>query len=722
MSHDYEKWKRVFVAAWGDYVKVWRLQGGQNYWHKTFQDVDSIFNELTEVIGKRNGWNAAICGGLYNASTDKGCAMRCPGIVSLLLYMRGYYYAPDNWEKNDVHARSAEGFKKYLQCILATEAILQLYGKSNEHLEVVQTISEVLINGDDTWKNALDDEICKGRVYGKFIFGSGILGESIRHRLKELENEWKGRGGRSRRKESGKCTWNDTVQREEEQPISSDTCGTEFKPGQVDKDTADILQLIAVNTTLRAKAFKRIMQNVFNWKGKCDMGKKIRNRIQQGIKDVGATVNTGKAPKKETSNTPARNPPTGRPRPGTGPGRTPERGPTQSKPPHASLPKNPTAADDQLGAKAKPTPPAKPVAATPVATKTTSGSGMTTTSSGGGGGKTGQGAAGGVSKGKGKTTTKQEDCPWKTILQEHRKQVYVLQNYDREDLETMNTALHNFIDYMEQNHELVDAFGANCYNAGWEDISSDGHFYMGQTVADVVRCKLMTGALMYANGDNTQEKKAHGGSTDMSELETQLRCELANALGYILEKKYCAHQTGLKRGIKYARHTVKAMGGIGGIQEHNNGPVMNGDCTECGYKVTHGSVRVVHGELVNLLIEAGKIMDKIGQLEHSTDCSEKWEDYKSRQQSTGGTKVVNTTQFPEVKKKEKEIIKITKEAVEEVKKKIDEELEKKKGKDTTRKHTDHTTATDYEPIRMDDHHNNAHAATTAQHPTSLSRQ
>ncbi|KJP85616.1 hypothetical protein AK88_04729 [Plasmodium fragile] len=375
-----------------------------------------------------------------------------------------------------------------------------------------------------------------------------------------------------------------------------------------------------------------------------------------------------------------------RPRPGTAPGKRPR--PRPRPPPTDSAPSSPlpTPGDGKPpgsgGAE-----PAKPVAAT-LASPPSSGSGTTsttTTSSGGGGGKAGYGAAEGGEKGKKAGTD--DDCDWKSIEDEKRTQVYVLRNYDEQQLQNMKDVLQHFMDYMAKKDYIMDAMGANCENSGWDDIDQTSTYYTGQTVADMIRCRLVSGALWFANGDSIAGK-----SRDMDETQNRLRCELVNAFGYILHHKYCENKTPWKRGIKYAWKTVKAMAGEGGIMANAQGPVMTGDCTECGYKVTHGSVRAVDGDMVNLLITEGRIMDKIGEMERTQDCSVKWTEYKSRPGASDGKGRVDWKKIPEVKQEEKKIIQITKEAVEEVKNKIDEQLKTKakEGKNTTYRSSNNT--------------------------------
>ncbi|KJP88406.1 latent-transforming growth factor beta-binding protein 4 [Plasmodium fragile] len=297
---------------------------------------------------------------------------------------------------------------------------------------------------------------------------------------------------------------------------------------------------------------------------------------------------------------------------------------------------------------------AKPVAATPVQTNT---------------GKTGIG----------------HDCAWTSMLEETKSKVHVLGYYSAQQLEKMKNVLQQFVVYMDKNDEYMDALGANCANKGWNDM--DDNYRSQQTVGDMMRCRLMTLALFFANGDNIPGKTAEGTSIPVDSTEEALRSEVANAFGYILERKFCEYKTQWKRGIKYAWKTVKAMGGDGGIG--TTGPVIQQRCTECGYNIQNPVVRVVDGEMVQLLIHEGNLMGRIAEMERQQECSKDWQAYKREKEADKKSGKVNKIQFPEVEKQEQEIIKITKEAVEKVKEKIDQEIAN--GRDTST-HGNNTTS------------------------------
>ncbi|KJP84748.1 hypothetical protein AK88_05619, partial [Plasmodium fragile] len=265
----------------------------------------------------------------------------------------------------------------------------------------------------------------------------------------------------------------------------------------------------------------------------------------------------------------------------------------------------------------------KPVAAKPA----TSGTGPGTTSAGGGSGSDGKS---GAAAEKGTTTTKQEDCPWKSILEGKSRHVHVLQNYDSDALQKMKTALQAFIDYMQEHTDQMDAYGANCDNSGWDDFD-DAHQYKGQTVADVVRCRLMSVALFFANGDNIPRNSR---DMDDDKLYERFRCEVANVFGYMLKNQYCKHNPGWKRGVEYAWKTMKNMHKDKDGKIILSGPVMDGRCTQCGYGDNKTQPGIINGDIAEWLVDHG-IMEEIGTIEGDMPCEEQWKSYINRKAIEG---------------------------------------------------------------------------------------
>ncbi|KJP85184.1 hypothetical protein AK88_05178 [Plasmodium fragile] len=323
-------------------------------------------------------------------------------------------------------------------------------------------------------------------------------------------------------------------------------------------------------------------------------------------------------------------------------------------------------------APAKPVKPA-PVAATPAGTvtpgsgtTTTSGSGMTTTSSGGGGGRRGGGAGGE----KGKKAATDDNCPWQSILEGKSRHVHVLQHYDSAELKALKAVLQAFIDYMQQNTDQMDAYGANCANTGWDDFG-DTHQYKGQTVADVVRCRLMSTALFFANKQGKHGNSEKAQKTDDDKLYEKFRCEVAHVFGYMLKHQYCKTQ-GWKRGVEYAWKTMKKMH----KDKHGNilfsGPVMDGTCKQCGYEGSHTQLGIINGHIAEWFVTEG-IMGEIAHIEQQLPCEKDWKKYKQSQGVTDTDPDITNT-LPEVKQTEEKVRTQTKTAFAEVTKIVNQKI------------------------------------------------
>ncbi|KJP84781.1 hypothetical protein AK88_05587 [Plasmodium fragile] len=585
------------------------------------REVNIIFKDVTQTITQGSGENAGICGSIYTESGQSMCKSRCHEIASLMLYIKGYSYQTRtrDWKKRGMQQTTGEKFKEYLRCILASEVLVQVYGQTSDHQEVIKKVKEEMEKTTTTGTQQYEPGVCEDLDYGQAIFGLRGIGPSIKTKLDDWNSGLAGGHAGSARVTGKKCAWpqQDTNQN------SAQACNAQeghvlkdhWLMGKI-KEWTDGALYLRVTTLLEQMKAGRMPG------GKCAIEKNIKDQIKK-VKD---TVN-----------------------------------PAAAKP----APAKPAPVDN--GSPAKPVATSKPATVTP-------GSGTTTTSSAGGGGGGNPGAAAGKEKGKKGGTG--GDCDWKSILEEDRSQVYVLGTYDKEELERMKTVLQQFIHYMENTEDLADALGANCANSGWDDISSHGRYHMGQTVADVVRCRLMTLALHFANGDNVNGKHEAVKRTVTDAKEHRLRCEVANTFGYILEKKYCDLKTPWKRGIKYAWKTVLKMGDQGGLP--SDGPVMKRICTECGYDIEKPVVRVVNGEMAEWLLREGRLMDQIGHMQGSAPCAMEWKRYIARK---GVTDTVNdiSKKLPEVKQTEEKVRTQTKTAFAEVTKIVDQKIKELAG-------------------------------------------
>ncbi|KJP84967.1 hypothetical protein AK88_05406 [Plasmodium fragile] len=643
---NYEKDIRDFLGAWSDYLQRRGINDGQGYWTQLMREVSIIFQEVTSTITQRSGENASICGSIYTGAQPNmsTCKSRCHEIANLMLYIKGYSYSKGTWTTRRAdHTRRAP-FTEYLRCTLGTEVLLQLYGQTSDHREIIEKVEQHMRNTDAPGHTHYAPGVCEGRDYGEVIFGVGGIGPGLQQRINEWQQGLPGGKTRSTHGTGQQCAW---AHRERED--SEQKCNEQSVQTPQDSELMRSIKYWA-HTTM----FRRVtpvlddMQKEEASKKKCELEKKIK----EGVQKVKEKVN-----------------------------------PKRVKP----APAKPAPPPVDGGKK-----PVKPVAPQPASTAvattdgkpTTTGPGATTTTSVGGGGKTGK--AGGATPGGGKekapkaTTATEDNCAWRSVMDTGHSGLHVKGIYSSEQLQALKTVLQEFSDYMDKNKEHMDTWGTNCENYGWDDFPQQHGHTIGQRVADVVRCRLMTLALFFANQHGHDGNSGKAQNTDDDKLYERFRCELANVFGYMLKTMYCKKQGTWKRGVEYAWKTVQQMGKdekTGAVTI--SGPVMEGRCTECGYDIEKRGVRVVDGAMVNLLIHEGNLMGRIGQLENSTDCSEKWEEYKSGPGRTDGDGNVDWQKIPEVTTTETEIIEKTKEAVTQIATEIDTEIAKNKALITT---------------------------------------
>ncbi|KJP84941.1 hypothetical protein AK88_05429 [Plasmodium fragile] len=642
------------------------------------KDVAGIFQDLTQTISQGRGLNAGICGSIYTGAQPNmsTCKSRCMDIVNIMLYIKGYSCSTGNCTKRLVHDSSGDMFMEYLRCTLATEVLLQVYGKTTDHQDVIKKVQAQLQKPDTPGQTQYEPGVCEGWDYGEVIFGVGGIGPGLQQRLDEWKEGLPGGTATSTYGSGQTCAWPEHDRRQKSEAQCTATSGA--TPTNSELMTRIKHWADSASLALLQKVLEDIQQTGSSME-KCDIEKKIKAQV----KNVQDRVNPqAKTPKVQNVNpSGAGNAKSAQPtptRPGSsGVSSTPSVEPAAAKPGGNSKP----APAKPAAAKPAPPPvdggkkPVKPVAPQPASTAvattdgkpTTTGPGATTTTSVGGGGKTGKDGPGAAEKGK--TTTKEEDCPWKSILEHKRRPVHVISHYSSDDMEQMKTVLQEFIDYMEKNTDQMDAYGANCDNSGWDDFGNGKDYYTGQTVADVVRCRLMSTALFFAN---TEVMDGSNGKTDR--MTQRFRCEVANVFGYMLKHLYCKYNRGWKRGVEYAWKTFHKMGKeeeTGAVTI--SGPVMDGRCTQCGYKGSWRTPGIIDGYIAEWLVDQG-IMGEIAHIEKQMPSEQEWQTYTAGRESEDGSGKVDETKIPEVKTMEKQVVKDTKKAVEKVKKKIEEKI------------------------------------------------
>ncbi|KJP84939.1 latent-transforming growth factor beta-binding protein 4 [Plasmodium fragile] len=296
-------------------------------------------------------------------------------------------------------------------------------------------------------------------------------------------------------------------------------------------------------------------------------------------------------------------------------------------------------------APAKPAPPAKPVAGKPAEATNTDG----------------------AKPGK----TKEDDCQGDKVWDWRHRDIYVVQNYTDEHWTKVQKVLKEFIKYLQKNNDNFDSHGANCDNAGWNDFD-DVAYYTGQRVADMMRCRLMSGALWFANG-------GHGGEVNDEELN-RLRCEIANVFGHLLRKMYCKDQQNWYRGVEYAWETFQNMGdetlGNGALK----GPVTEKRCTMCGYVGNRKNVEAVDLKIAYWLMQEGGISEEIRTLEREMQCNQNWEKYINKhadKEENDINKILTIEGMKEKKRLDQTVLQKAEDVFEKAKKKVDAVIQKK---------------------------------------------
>ncbi|KJP89174.1 hypothetical protein AK88_01260 [Plasmodium fragile] len=179
---------------------------------------------------------------------------------------------------------------------------------------------------------------------------------------------------------------------------------------------------------------------------------------------------------------------------------------------------------------------------------------------------------------------------------------------------------------MDNQAGYMEALGSNCNNAGWEDFKQ-GEYHTGQTVADMMRCRLMSTALWFAN------ESTHTAPKDIE--DERMRCEVVNTFGYILKHLYCKPHPGWKRGVEYAWKTFQNMGDEKLGTGLPPGPVTDKRCTQCGYEGSWRPPGIINGEMATWLLLQWRVMEKITHMERTMDCTKDWKTYQLQLRQDG---------------------------------------------------------------------------------------
>ncbi|KJP85013.1 hypothetical protein AK88_05355 [Plasmodium fragile] len=586
-------------------------------------EVDDIFNELIRKIGASSGPIAGFCGSIYNTGDDGLCKNRCQEITKILLYMKGYDLTQTQaLQTRTVHQADWTAFQEYLRCVLAGEALVRVYGSTRDHVDVMNKVKDELTPGKTFMQHTLESGICENRDWGKVIFQSHRMGTALQNRLEPLRKRLtpaRGSAGQAPRK----CGWDNAEGTDEDGDPTSDA-----KCNQNDVVIPPDDPLMThikdwVDTAGTFPQLKKVLDDMHKEgasKKKCEIEQKIR----KGVEAVKDRVN-------------------------------PRKPATAAKP-----------------AAAKPAPvdhgsPAKPVAATPGPSVTPG-----ATSSAAAGGQAGKGAAAGENGTKANVV----ECDADRARQHKARTVYVVPLPNKDEWNKWKQVLEDFKEYMDKKKEHANDYGANCDNAGWDDIRAPTEYYMGQKVADVVRCRVMSVAWGFANGWGPDNTIGRSGNTEEQERQNMRKCEVANIFGHLLQTKYCPTQQNWTRGVEYSRIAFQNMHSTGTTEASvMNGPVTAGKCTACGYQGYERWSRAINWNVVEWLLQEGKILEGLDKIEDGADCNMKWKEYKKYKLKHDGTGSVDEDKITDIKNAAKKIVEEAMKTIEKVTKVVEQKIQ-----------------------------------------------
>ncbi|KJP84783.1 hypothetical protein AK88_05585 [Plasmodium fragile] len=234
-----------------------------------------------------------------------------------MLYIKAHSPQNGNWATTELDARSAEQFTEYLRCTLATEVLLQVYGNTEDHREIIEKVEPQMRQTHTTGTQQYEPGVCEGRDYGEAIFGVGGIGPSIKNKLDEWKTGFARRTTGTTRGTGTPCAWTDRDGHESEKKCNA-------AAGVTTKDS-DLMKAIkgVVDEGHTFPNVHKVLQDM-QQKGQSQDICRLEKKIKKGVKKVKAKVNPPKtvAP-----------PPPPKPRPQPPPAPRPPTPPRPSRPP-----------------------------------------------------------------------------------------------------------------------------------------------------------------------------------------------------------------------------------------------------------------------------------------------------------------------------------------------------------------------------------------------------
>ncbi|KJP87306.1 hypothetical protein AK88_02986 [Plasmodium fragile] len=195
----------------------------------------------------------------------------------------------------------------------------------------------------------------------------------------------------------------------------------------------------------------------------------------------------------------------------------------------------------------------------------------------------------------------------------------------------METVLNDFVPYMEKIEEHIDSYATSCGDEGWERRGHPhkGHLYKDHSVGDVMKCRLMVGALYFVTGWKSTQQPDTATSANDTAMKATMRCIVANVFAYILAEIPCGLQW---PAIDQAWKIMKQIA-VGTADTSN--PLFTGKCILDEYKDINIGTGKLQGAVKNWLKKSKKISASIKAIEKNSKCNIQWATYKKDMAARG---------------------------------------------------------------------------------------
>ncbi|KJP84903.1 hypothetical protein AK88_05464 [Plasmodium fragile] len=583
------------ILLWNNYIQQGRekigVQEDQRFRELFWQNVQTVWTEFKEFMEQADyDILSELCQAGRDAMTGRGWTAEDMGICEMALIALRFKHgmratgAPMNREYKTNDEKQID---LYMRCILTNIFMKKIMGMqclsgpggqfafNLVHGEIQSVLKQQVGNVECEWKDAGIGGDGTGRGEKDRDLWEVMKRWHENNRLTAGDGDWGVLGDGCRVQTGSKAKVRDGDTRQ----ALKDTVQEEIK--NVEQDLGKTVPEIITAVKTCTAGDKDCVKNLLKAK-KAAADAKSNNKGTQSPSNVHTGKEHGQSNGPGASDTSGAN---SGPRPGAQPA------PAKPAPPPV---------DNAAGN--KPKSPAKPVAAKPAPS----------------------GAGGTQAIGTAAATA--TECQGDKLLEWRPPEKYVVLPYSDADWDRVKKVLQEFMEYLEQHDHDFDGLGANCDNKGWNDFG-DGNLYKEQRVADMMRCRLMSGALWFANGDNVQQTNAQGGSTSMDETEEKLRCEVVQVFGHLLKNMYCKGRQTWYRGIEYAWETFQNMGDEKLGKGLPPGPVTDKRCTMCGYVGHKRNVEAVDLKIAYWLMKEGGILGEITQMEKKMPCEKYWQEY-----------------------------------------------------------------------------------------------